>query len=159
VLALAASLAACGGEPAAAAQVEAVVARSADTIRFQAPAVLYRCAHTADLVLEGVRFGNGVLVWLRLGDSLVREFPIIGVRDTITRPGAVVAVRYSHEAVGHTLSLDSGMVVFTDTGAARRLAVTGSGLDVELGARSGVAATFGDVPEAPDSTTSCARMP
>jgi hypothetical protein len=120
---------------------------------------LYRCENAADLLLQGVRSGNGVLVWLRVRDSLVREFPIIGVRDSVTRPGAVVAVRYSHEAVGHTLSLDSGTVMFTDSGAARRLAVTGSGLDAEFGVRSGVTATIGNVPQVPDSTTSCARPP
>jgi len=159
VLAVAVVCAACAGEPAAPSRVDAAITRPTDTIRFQAPAALYRCDGAPDLLLEAVRYGNGVLVWLRSRDSLAREFPIIGVQDTITRPGAVVAVRYHHEAVPHSLALDSGTVSWTDSGAVRRIAVTGSGLDVGFGVRAGLTATFGGVPPAPESTVSCARKP
>lgn len=159
VVALAAGGAACTGEPVAPPQVDAAIVRSTDTIRFKAPAVLYRCAGGVDLLLEAVARGNGVLVWLRLRDSLAPTVPIIGMRDTVTRPGAVVAVRYSHESVTHTVSLDSGTVTVSDSGdgGARRLAVAGSGLDVGFGVRAGVAATFGALPATADSTALCTR--
>jgi hypothetical protein len=98
-----------------------------------------------------------VLVWLQFRDSLVREIPIIGVRDTITRPSAVVAVRYSYQSVTHTVALDSGTVTVNDSGMTRRVVVAGTGLDVGFGVRARVKATFADLPVTPESTTSCVR--
>jgi hypothetical protein len=129
-----------------------------DTVRFELPLVLYRCDSTADLLLEGIRGGYGVLVWLRLRDSLAGELPIVGLRDTITRPGAVVAIRYNHQAQVHSFSLDSGSVTVNDSGGARRVAITGSGLEVVFGARSGVAASIASLPAPAESTLSCAPV-
>jgi hypothetical protein len=151
--------AACPGETAAPSLLEAAITRRDDTVRFQAPVVVYRCDSTADLLLEGARAGNGVLVWLRVRDSLARELPIVGVRDTITRPAAVVAVRYSSQQVLHTLSLDSGRVTVHDSGGARHVAVAGSGTELQFGVRSGIAASFTQVRREPDSTASCVPAP
>lgn len=159
VLVAGAALLACRGETAAPPLLDAAVTRRDDTIRFQAPVVVYRCDSTADLLLEGARAGNGVLVWLRVRDSLGRELPIVGVRDTITRPAAVVAVRYSSLQVLHTLSLDSGTVTVEDSGGARHVAVAGSGTELQFGMRSGLAARFAQLRHDPDSSASCSAAP
>jgi hypothetical protein len=138
--------------------VTAAVVRQADTIRFDAPAQAYRCEGESDLVIEAVRSNNGVLVWLRLGDSVVRDVPIVGSRDSITRPAAVVTARFSHQAVPHTLALDSGAVTITDS-AGWRVSVAGSGLDMGFAVRAGLVATFTPLPATPDSSRSCARVP
>jgi hypothetical protein len=130
LLACAAAITACNGETAAPSLVAATVTRRSDTVQFEVPLVTYRCDSTADLLLEGIRAGYGVMVWLRLGDSLAGELPIVGV-------------------------LDSGSVSVNDSGSARSIAVTGSGMEVAFGARSGVAASIASLP-APDSTLSCA---
>jgi hypothetical protein len=151
--------AACNGETAAPALLDAAITRRDDTIRFQTPVVVYRCDSTADLLLEGARAGNGVLVWLRVSDSLGRELPIVGVRDTSTRPAAVVAVRYTSLQVLHTLSLDSGSVSVHDSAGARHVAIAGSGTELQFGMRSGLAASFAPIRGEPDSTASCEPAP
>lgn len=158
-MACVAAIAGCRGETAAPPQLEAMILRQADTVRFQTPVVLYRCDSSADFVIAGTSAGNGVLVWLRPRDSLTGDLPIVGVRDTVTRPAAVVAVRYDHESVLHALSLDSGSVLLRDSAGSRGVTLTGSGLDVAFGVRSGLAASFATLPPAADSTTSCSRIP
>ena len=121
--------------------------------------MLLRCDSTANVLAEAAGGPNGMLIWLQFRDSLVRALPIIGVRDTVTRPSAVVAVRYSHQQVAHTIALDSGTVTVHDSGPTRRLVVAGTGLDLGFGARAGVTATFADLPVRPESTTNCLRAP
>lgn len=156
---LAATLVACRNDPASGPQVSLAITRTADTIRFQAPAGTYRCENGTDVVIDAVVRGNGALVWLRPRDSMVSEFPVIGVRDTITRPAAVVAVRYASQAIARTLSLDSGTVTVTDSGGVRQVAVAGSGLEVGFAVRAGLVATFTGLPTQTDSTSSCRRGP
>ena len=162
--------AACRGETVAPALLDATIARRTDTLRFQTRVVVYQCDSTADLLVEGAGAGNGVLVWLRPRDSLggaggargargESQLPIVGLRDTITRPAAVVAVRYNSQQVLHPLSLDSGSVSVLDSGGGRRVAVTGSGVELQFGMRSSVAASFTGLRLVPDSTTTCAPAP
>lgn len=150
----AAALAACRAAPAPL-QVAATIIRPADTLQFAAPARLFGCDSSPDVLIEAVRSNHGVLVWLR-ADSLGGELPIIGVRDSITRPGAVVTARFSHQAVPHTLALDSGTVTVTDSGG-RRVSVHGSGLDAGFAIRARLVARFDPFPAGPDSTRSCRR--
>lgn len=158
IAALCGFLLSCTSEQVVQPLFDAAILRQVDTVRFQAPFVLFRCDSSADLVLQGMRYGSGVLVWLRPRDSLAAQLPIVGLRDTITRPAAVVAVRYSHQSVLHTVSLDSGSVTVRDSAGARVVAVTGSGLDVAFGVRAGLVATFPPRALTADSTTNCSRI-
>ena len=159
LLACAATVVACNGETAASSLVAASIIRRADTVQFEVPLTVYRCDSTADFLLQGIQSGNGVMLWMRPGDSPVGEFPIVGVRDTITRPGAVVAIRYYHEAVVHSFTLDSGSVSVADSGTARQLSVTGSGMEISLGIRSRLAARIAALPTPAESTMSCVPVP
>ena len=159
LLACTATVVACNGETVASSPVAATIIRRADTVQFVVPLSVYRCDSTPDFLLQGIQSGNGVMLWLRPGDAPVGEFPIVGVRDTITRPGAVVAIRYYHEAVVHSFALDSGSVSVADSGAARQLAVTGSGMEVGLGIRSRLEATIAALPVPAESTMSCIPVP
>ena len=159
LLACAAAVVACNGETAASSLVAATIIRRADTVRFEVPLTVYRCDSASDFLLQAVQSGNGILMWLRPSDSLAGELPILGVRDTITRPGAVVAIRYYQESVVHSFALDSGSVSVVDSGSARRVAVTGSGMEVALGARQGVVVTIAALPEPAESTMSCVPVP
>jgi len=159
LLACVAAVAACNGETAASSLVAASIIRRADTVQFVVPLIVYRCDSAADFLLQGIQSGNGIMMWLRPGDSLAGELPIVGVRDTITRPGAVVAIRYYHESVVHSFALDSGSVSLADSGAARQLAVVGSGMEISLGTRSRLAASIAALPEPAESTASCVPVP
>jgi hypothetical protein len=155
-LALAApALTACDGETSAS-LVSATVIRGKDTVRLEVPLTVYRCESSADLLLQAFQSGDGVLVWLRVRDSMPGELPIVGVRDTITRPASVVAIRYYRESQVHSFALDSGTVTIADSGQSRRVGVTGSGLEVRLGARSHVTVEMPSLPSPAESTMSCA---
>ena len=149
---------ACASEPAAPdPRLEATVLRATDTIRFHAKAAAYRCHDGRGLLIEAVGYATGVLVWLRGGtDSATEAFPVLGMRDTVTKRGAIVAVRFAAQAVPHTVSLDSGSVVVKDPGSARRVEINGSGLDINGGSRPVLRATFSALP-APTDSASCAR--
>lgn len=150
-------LAACPGAPPSAPQVAVTIVRPADTLSFTAPARAFRCAGAPDLLLEAARSNSGLLVWLR-ADSAGGTLPVVGVRDTITRPAAVVTARFSHQAVPHTVSLDSGTVTVADS-AGRRVTVAGSGLDLGFAVRVRLHATFDALAAEPESTRSCRRKP
>jgi hypothetical protein len=154
--------AACTSEPVAPPpSVKAAVLRTTDTVHFEARAAVYRCEGAKGVLFEAIGAGSGLLVWVRdPRDSIVDTFAVIGVRDSLTRRGAVVAVRYVAEAVPYTVSLDSGTVVVAraDSGGARGAGVTirGSGLDVRGGVRTAVDASFDALPPPIDSTA-CSR--
>ena len=138
-------------------RLEATVLRATDTIRFHAKAVVYHCQGGRGSLIEAVGYASGVLVWLRGSiDSASGSFPVLGMRDTVTKRGAIVAVRFAAQAVPHTVSLDSGSVVVKDSGSARRVEINGSGLDINGGTRSALRATFSALP-APTDSTSCSR--
>ena len=149
---------ACTGEQAVPPMLSAAIFRQTDTVRFEAPFVVYQCDSAPDLVLQGMRYGNGVLVWLRPRDSLAAGLPIVGLRDTVTRPAAVVSVRYNHQSVLHSLSLDSGSVTLRDSAGGRVITLAGSGLDVAFGVRAALMVTFPPRSLTADSTTSCSRI-
>jgi hypothetical protein len=130
----------CAGAPPApdasdGGRAQAVIARPAgqDTIRFAIPVVLRHCrSPRPGLLFEAVGGGNGLLVWLRgegVDSSTSGEFPILGVRDTVTPRGAVVAVRYLTGELAHGYALDSGSVNVTASPGRLGLRVLGSGLE------------------------------
>jgi len=150
----------CTSEPAAPLpHVQAAILRASDTVRFRAPAAAHHCRGAGGVLLEALGRGSGVLVWLRgAKDTIAGSFPVVGVRDTVTRRAAVVAVRYVAQAVPHTLALDSGTVVVADSGGVRRLQITGSGVDLGGGSRPAVRVTFEALPHPTDSA-SCTPAP
>lgn len=119
-----------------------------DTVRFEGPAAAHHCQAGRGVLFDGLKDGNGILIWLRPGDS-AGVYPVLGVRDTITVRGAIVAVRYMTGDVSHGLSLDSGSV--TVAGARGGLEVRGSGLETPGALRPFVAVDFTPLPRPTDS--------
>ncbi len=117
-----------------------------DSVRFETTASLRRCAGggARGFVLEGELRGNGVLVWLRGGDSLPRgRYPVLARGDTLTPRGAVVAVRFMTGDLAHGVVLDSGLVTVTVSGGRRvSAAVGGAGVETTAARRVGVEAEF-----------------
>ena len=148
----------CNGEQPTA-PLAATIIRRTDTITFELPVALYRCDNTSDLLLQGLHAGDGVLLLLRARDSLTGVLPIVGYRDTVTRPAAVVAIRYYRENTVHSFSLDSGAVTVADSGGSRGVLVAGSGMEVVHGVRSSAAVRIAALPAPAESTMSCAPVP
>ena len=165
---------ACAGVPPAPnapddGRARAVIVRPAgqDTVRFEIPVVLRHCrSPRSGLVFEAVGGGNGLLVWLHGagGDSAASgEFPILGVRDTVSKRGAVVSVRYMTGELAHGYSLDSGTIGVTASPGRLALRVSGSGLETPGAFRPLLDAALDSValdrsPTAADSVP-CERLP
>lgn len=125
-----------------------------DTVRFEARATASRCggAARAGLLIEGTERGNGVLVWLRYGDSLAGgEFPLLPRADAVASRGAVVAVRFVVGDVAYGVTLDSGTVAVTTARGLLGVTARGSGLEVVGAARVAVDAAFESVAVGPDA--------
>lgn len=127
-----------------------IVRLQLDTVLFEGPAAAHHCQSDRGVLLDALKDGNGVLIWLRPGDS-AGLYPVLGVRDTITPRGAIVAVRYMTGDVSHGLSLDSGTV--TVAGDHRGLEVRGSGLETPGALRPFVALDFTPLPRPTDSAS------
>lgn len=149
---------ACNGAQTTAPLAATIIVRT-DTVSIELPVALYRCDSTSDVLLQGLQSGDGVLMLLRPGDSLAGVLPIVGYRDTITRPAAVVAIRYYRGSAVHAFSLDSGAVTVADSGGSRGVMVAGSGMEVGFGVRSSAAVRIASLPAPAESTTSCATVP
>ena len=127
--------------------------------------VLRHCrAPRAALVFEAVSGGNGLLVLLRAPDSAASgDFPVLGVRDTVTVRGAVVAVRYMTGEMPHGYALDSGSVSVTESPGSFGLRVLGSGLETPGAIRPFLDATFEGVVRntapTPGDTVPCDPLP
>lgn len=124
-----------------------------DTIRFALPATTRRCTDGRALLLEAVSpQGTGVLVRLHHGDSLIAgPYTITAPGDSITVPGAQVAVRYLVREVPHGFAIDSGSVDVERSGDAITTHIVGSGIENAIRQRAWV--DFRDVPLAPPSDT------
>ena len=131
-----------------------------DTVRFTVPAAAHGCSGRRSLLLQGAdERGNGVLVRLQYGDSLASgPFPLIALGDSITVRGANAAVRYMKGDVAHGLSLDSGAVDLTATGAALAARVRGSGLEQGVRVAAEAAYTGVALPNSAD-TVPCRFQP
>lgn len=124
-----------------------------DTIRFALPATTRRCTDGRALLLEAVSpQGTGVLVRLHHGDSLIAgPYTITAPGDSLTVPGAQVAVRYLVREVPHGFAIDSGSVDVERSGNAITAHIVGSGIENAIRQRAWV--DFRDVPLAPRSDT------
>ena len=158
---------ACGNSSQRPAWLRAQVTRPPrDTVPFDTPASAGRCGRGSGgggggrgVLIRGTQGGNGVLVWLRSGDSLAPgDFPLLERADTVAARGAVVAVRYMLGDVAHGFWADSGAVSVDRR--ADRLTITARGSGLELGAagRTSLVASFGSITLASD-TVSCQVRP
>lgn len=134
-----------------------------DTVRIAAPAAAGRCGRARlGLLVHGSEGGNGVMVWLRPGDSFERgEFPLLPRGDSVTARGATVVVRFAVDNVVHGAVLDSGAVSVTQADDPLALRARGSGADIALGVSSGrvtLDAAFDAVPVGRD-TVACQVPP
>ncbi|HEX9704146.1 MAG TPA: hypothetical protein VGA20_02730 [Gemmatimonadales bacterium] len=130
-----------------------------DTVRFATTAEAAQCDSGRGLVLDGVVGGNGVLVWVRPGDSTVAgEYTYATRLDSASRRSAVVAVRFVASDVSRGVTLDSGRLDVTERGGALSATARGSGLAYPGATRVAVEVDVLDVP-IPRDTVSCARAP
>jgi hypothetical protein len=131
--------------------------RRADTIRLALPATAHACDDGRSLLLQSVSaIGNGMLVRLIYGDSLVSgDYRVVTAGESATR-GAQVAVRYMVGAVTHSFVVDSGSVAVRR--GRRELDARGSGSGIEAGIRTRVAVEYADVPVTAD-TVRCRSEP
>jgi hypothetical protein len=125
--------------------VRALVTRPPkDTLRFEAAAEASRCTGGGGgAVVQGMREGNGVLVWLRFADSLgAGDWPLLQRGDTVSPRGAVVAARFQAGGSAHGVALDSGVVTVTPHPDGLAVAARGSGLEVGGAGRVSLDAEF-----------------
>jgi hypothetical protein len=133
-----------------------------DTVRFEAPAGASRCGGRGlGFVLRGIAEENGVMIWLRPGDSLARgELPLLPRAGSATTRGATVAVRFAVGDIVHAVTLDSGAVSVTQADGQLAVTARGSGVDgtgQEAPARVMVDASFDVVPLGSDTVPCQAR--
>jgi hypothetical protein len=128
-----------------------------DTVAFALPAVSHRCDDGLSLLLEAASpLGDGMLVRLRHGDSLISAaYPVIAPGDYSTR-GSQVSVRYMARDVAHGFFMDSGSVELRLGRRALDARVQGSGLDATV--RTSVRAEYKGVPLRAD-TVPCRYQP
>jgi hypothetical protein len=147
-------LAACGSPDEEPLRLEATIAFPPhDTIRFALPATTRRCTDGRSLLLEAVSpQGTGVLVRLHHGDSLIAgPYTITAPGDSMTVPGARVAVRHLIREVPHGFAIDSGSVEVERSGDAITTHIVGSGIENAIRQHAWV--DFRDVPLGPPSDT------
>jgi len=132
-----------------------------DTVRFEAPATAAPCGRaTLGLVLQGSTGGNGVLIWVRPGDSAAwGDFSLLARADSSAARGAVVALRFMVGDAAHGVTLDSGAVSVTRVSPERELhaRVRASGQETIVPGRVALDARFEAVPLARDTVTCLAR--
>ncbi|MGH7699322.1 MAG: hypothetical protein ACREMJ_02220 [Gemmatimonadales bacterium] len=130
-----------------------------DTVRFEAPASAARCHGGRWLVLDAVTGGNGVLLWLRPGDSaLAGRYGYAYRADTVPARSATAAVRFMIGDMARGTTLDSGAVEVTEGDTGLAATVRGSGTSNFGAGRIVVDAEFTDVPPPRDSVP-CAVEP
>jgi len=131
--------------------------RPKDSTRFALPATAHVCDDGRSLLLQSVSpIGNGMLIRLIYGDSLVSgDYRVVTAGQNTTR-GAQVAVRYMVGAVTHSFVVDSGSVEVRR--GRRELDARGSGSGIEAGIRTRVTVEYEDVPVAAD-TVRCRSEP
>lgn len=142
--ALVALSAACGSASEQQGRLEArVTVPPRDSLRFETPASASPCREGGAVVLQGVEHGNGVLVWLRFGESLgPGDYPVLARGDTSAPRGGAVSVRFMLGSAAHGLALDSGRVGVEVAGGRLTARAGGSGLDLTGAVRVTLDATF-----------------
>lgn len=155
-----------GGDagPPAAGVLRAVVVRPvgdtlSDTVRFEGAAEAAHCDSARGLVLHGVSGVNGLLLWLRPGDSaLAGAYTYATRRDTVTDRSAVAALRFAASDLTRGVTLDSGRLEVTQHAETLSAVVRGSGLAFPGGLRVALEAEFLAVPVSLD-TANCESEP
>src|SRR5207244_2068930 len=101
------------------------------------------CGRPGALVAHGSSGGNGVLLWLRYGDSLTSgDYPVLVRGDTATSHGPVAAVRFMTGPLTHGTALDSGVVTVSRARDRLTARARGSGPEVGGARRARVEADF-----------------
>ena len=155
--------AACGSRGAGpAARLSArLIRQSHDTLRFEAGALANRCGHAGGygLVLQGSAHGNGVLIYVRSGDSAASgEFPLMARADSTTPRGAIVAARFQAGDLARGVVLDSGAVALSRAGDVLTATARGAGAEVAGTGRVALTASFESVRIGPDTVQCAARL-
>jgi hypothetical protein len=130
-----------------------------DTLQFTADAWAQRCGAGRGFVLKGVVGGNGVLLWLRSGDSTLGEYPVLARGDTIAPRGVVGAVRFMVQTSDRGVTLDSGVVTVSSAGRRIDAQARGSGIDPSAGQRVALDGSFHAVPMAADTVNCRVQLP
>lgn len=129
-----------------------VIQQGKDTVQFTADAWARPCADGRGFALKGVVGGNGVLLWLRSGDSTNEgEYPVLARGDSVTPRGIAGSVRFMVGTTDRGVTLDSGVVTVTSSGKRLDANARGSGVDPSAGHRVAFDAAFTAVPMAADS--------
>jgi hypothetical protein len=102
-----------------------------DTVRFALTATARYCGDRRSLLLESISpQGMGVLARLHYGDSLIAgSYPITAPGDSVTIPGAQVAVRYLVRDVTHGFAVDSGSAQLQLSAGTISVHIDASGLE------------------------------
>lgn len=125
-----------------------------DTVQFTADVWARPCAEGRGFALEGLVGGNGVLLWLRSGDSAAEgEYPVLARGDSVTPRGVAGALRFIVGTTDRGITLDSGVVTVTSAGKRLDVTARGSGLDPTVGHRVALDAAFNAVPITADSVS------
>jgi hypothetical protein len=154
-----------GGEegPAPGGRLRAAVVRVlsdtlSDTVRFASVVDAAQCESGRGLVFDGVAGGNGVLVWVRPGDSGVAgEYTYAARLDTASRQTAVLAVRFISSDVSRGVTLDSGRLEMTQRGGTLTAKARGSGLAFPGASRVSVEVEVEGLP-VPSDTVACGAI-
>lgn len=131
-----------------------------DTVTFEAEATARRCAAERGVLVDGVVGGNGVLLWLKPGDSaLAGEYAYAGRGDTTTTGRTAVAtVRFAASDLARGALLDSGSLAVRERGGVLAATLRGSGPAIPGAVRVHVEADFEGVP-GPRDTVPCLPEP
>ena len=124
-----------------------------DTVQFTAAAYARTCTERRGFLLQGVVGGNGVLLWLRSGDSTVAgEYPVLARGDTATPRGVAGSVRFMLGTQDRGITLDSGIVTVSAADGRIDATARGSGLEPTVAQRVALEASFAAVPMGADSS-------
>ena len=130
-----------------------------DTVTFEAEATARRCAEGRGVLVDGVVGGNGVLLWLKPGDSaLAGEYAYAGRGDTTTPRSAVATVRFTSSDLARGVLLDSGSLAVREGEGVLAATLRGSGPAIPGAVRVDVEADFDGVP-GPRDTVPCVPEP
>jgi hypothetical protein len=129
-----------------------------DTVRFEGAVETALCDSARGVLLDGVTGGNGVLLWVRPGDStLAGEYDYAARGAPASQRGVVAAVRFVASDIARGVTLDSGRVRVTEREGFLSAAGQGAGPAFPGASRVFVRFGFEAVP-VPRDTVSCAPL-
>jgi hypothetical protein len=149
-------VAACGCRAAGPGKLSArvILLQPDDTVLFSTDAVGHSCAGGRGVLLEGSVGGNGVLLWLRSGDSPAGgDYKFLARGDSLTPRGVMGAIRFIVSNSDRGVTLDSGLVTVSAGPGRKDVRVRGSGIDPSVGRRAVLDASFDAVSLMADTVT------